>query len=297
MKPKPNELLKRLSFFALVAVCSVAMYFAWPHIDQVLNAEPPPRVERPVLDINRFWSLSTAPAGDVPVISVITKGGWSFVILEDGSLWRLYSQVLGYLSDSSHEQHYSPVWIMDNVATIDIGHCRRGFRVMMILTRCGTLWNLEQDLRWNFNTTSLSPTKVMDNVIAFSIGSWGNVMVITSDGVLWGWGYNQHGQLGNGTTDNIIGQLHDGTNPNFPFPARIMEDVIYVSAIGNRTMAITSDNVLWGWGSNWGGQLSDSTTENFLYPIRIKDDVIAISAGAGYTMAITLDGSLWGCAY
>ena len=57
---------------------------------------------------------------------------------------------------------------------------------------------------------------------------------------------------------------------------------------------ISSDNVLWGWGSNGVGQLGDGTNENRLYPLKIMKGVIVVSAGNGYTMAITSDNVLWG---
>lgn len=76
--------------------------------------------------------------------------------------------------------------------------------------------------------------------------------------------------------------------------AKIMEDVIAVSAGYRYTMAITSDNVLWGWGNNWRGKLGDGTTEERHSPVKIMEDVIAVSAGDGRTVAITADNVLWG---
>ena len=102
-----------------------------------------------------------------------------------------------------------------------------------------------------------------------------------SDGNLWGWGWNFHGQLGDGTTID----RHR--------PIWIMDDVIYVSGGGNHTVVIKTDGSLWAWGRNQHGQLGDGTTENRLYPVHIMDDVIAVSAGAGHTVAIRTDGSLW----
>ena len=119
-------------------------------------------------------------------------------------------------------------------------------------------------------------------------------MAITSDGNLWGWGFNVAGQVGDGTTIDRL------------TPAFIMGDVMYVSAGGNHTMAIRTDGSLWGWGGDYWvdaegnigegnlGQIGDGYTIPRHNPVWIMDDVIQVSAGALHTMAIRADNSLWG---
>jgi len=107
-------------------------------------------------------------------------------------------------------------------------------------------------------------------------------------GSLWGWGCNQDGQLGNGTTITSID------------PVEIMENVIFVSASAGsgpsqgHTMAITSDGTLWGWGANQDFQLGDGTRTSRFRPVEIMSDVIYVATGANHTMAITHDNKLWG---
>ena len=126
----------------------------------------------------------------------------------------------------------------------------------------------------------------MEDVIAVSAGS-SHTMAITSDGVLWGWGRNFSGQLGN------------GTNKNSSNPIKIMEDVIAVSTGTSLTMAITSDDVLWAWGRNGApfiesSWLGDGTNEDQSSPVKIMNDVKYISASGPRSFAITKDGTLWG---
>jgi len=108
---------------------------------------------------------------------------------------------------------------------------------------------------------------------------------ITPDGVLWGWGHNDRGQLGDGTTTDRRS------------PVKIMDDVISVSASGRHTMAIRSDGSLWGWGWNHDGEIGDGTREvrqARLSPVKIMDDVAIVAVGVGRTMAIRSNGSLYG---
>jgi len=68
-----------------------------------------------------------------------------------------------------------------------------------------------------------------------------------------------------------------------------MDDVISVVPTQGGGFAITSDNVLWGWGANWMGQVGDGTTEDRLAPVRIKENI----AKTDGRFAITTDGVLW----
>lgn len=147
------------------------------------------------------------------------------------------------------------------------------------ITEDGQLWS------WPGYDNRPAKNSIFEDVIAMSAGG-GHRMVITSDGTLWGWGNNDRGQVGIGRVANPPRAAINVTE--------IMEDVIVVSAGSSHTMAITSDNVLWGWGSNTWGGLGDGTTDDRHSPIKIMEDVIAVSAGFNRTVAITSDNVLWG---
>lgn len=106
---------------------------------------------------------------------------------------------------------------------------------------------------------------------------------VISNSTLWSWGWNSHGQLGDGTT---INRTH---------PTKIMHDVTYVttSTTAMHSFAITECGTLWGWGFNAAGQLGDGTTIDRHAPVAIMDNVIAVAAGATFSMALRYDGTLW----
>jgi alpha-tubulin suppressor-like RCC1 family protein len=126
-----------------------------------------------------------------------------------------------------------------------------------------------------------------DSIVAISAGSW-HALALKSDGSLWAWGFNDYGQLGNGTS---------GWNNfrNTPVMTGTSTDWTAVSAGGYHTTALKSDRSLWAWGDNDFGQLGNDTTTDSSVPVRVGTDTnwTAISAGYYHTLALKSDGSLW----
>ena len=106
-------------------------------------------------------------------------------------------------------------------------------------------------------------------------------LAIKSDGSLWAWGYNQYGQLG------------DGTTTERDTPVQVLTAVAAVAAGGYHTLAIKSDGSLWAWGMNESGQLGDGTTTERHSPVQILTGVAAVAAGYRHSLALKTDGSLW----
>ena len=116
--------------------------------------------------------------------------------------------------------------------------------------------------------------------------SFGNMYsgIITKDGSLYMCGYNNCGQIGDGTTTNCY------------TPVKILDNVKSVSLGLRHSGAITKDGSLYMWGWNVYGQVGDKTTTTRLIPTKILDNVKSVSLGRIYSGAITKDGSLymWG---
>jgi alpha-tubulin suppressor-like RCC1 family protein len=116
-------------------------------------------------------------------------------------------------------------------------------------------------------------------------------LFIKSDGSLWVMGYNNSGQLGDGT-------LNKTNRPEQIVPG----GVTTIAAGGYHSLFLKSDGSLWAMGQNNFGQLGDGTLNKTNRPEQITNGVIAIAAGGnsgvaesggGQSLFIKSDGSLW----
>ena len=253
--------------------------------------------------------LDTSKGSGVSIASVIPNqviaagSNHCLVIKEDGSLWAWGNNMYGQIGDSTisvyewitidpvlvtDNNKYTPVKIMDSVLSVFAGEGNS-----FAIKEDGSLWawgnneygKLGNGTRGQWDDCSITPTKIMDDVVQVSAGR-NHTMAIKTDGSLWAWGSNFFGQLGNGRTENTWSIYYDK-------PIKIMDSVVLVSTGEEHTMAIKTDGSLWAWGSNFFGQLGNDTTNDSNKPIKIMDDVIQVSAGRYHTMAIKNDGSLW----
>ena len=124
-----------------------------------------------------------------------------------------------------------------------------------------------------------------------------SALFLTTDGKVYGCGYNNSGQLGNGTTANQLTPVRCGSLTNITHVA--------LSGIPHHAYAVENNGNLWVWGHNAQGQLGlgDLTARQtpILHP-SITDAVKAVAAG-GYTTAgagpighglvLRSDGTIW----
>jgi hypothetical protein len=108
---------------------------------------------------------------------------------------------------------------------------------------------------------------------------------VKSDGTLWAWGENDHGQLGDGTTS----ERH--------YPVQIGSDHKWVSVEAgfDHSLAMKSDGTLWAWGWNLYGSVGDGTTSERDSPVQIGSDNkwLSVSGGGFHSLALKSDGAVW----
>lgn len=112
-----------------------------------------------------------------------------------------------------------------------------------------------------------------------------HTMAVLADGSLWGWGYNNKGQLGDGTTTSRFGPVQIGQ----------ATDWVSVACGGDHTVGIRYDGSLWAWGDNTSGKLGDGDTMASTTPRRIGNasNWVSVACGALHTVGLRADGTLW----
>jgi alpha-tubulin suppressor-like RCC1 family protein len=111
-------------------------------------------------------------------------------------------------------------------------------------------------------------------------------LAIRSDGLLFAWGVNAYGQLG----DNLA--INRARNS----PIQIGSNSwTAIAASFGHSLAIRSDGLLFTWGRNNYGQLGDNTTVNKSSPVQIgSNSWVAVSTTRDFSSAIRSDGLLTG---
>ena len=214
-------------------------------------------------------------------------------LFTQGGLWVWGQGVQGQLGDNTLASKSSPVQTVaggTNWKQVSGGR----FHTAAIKTD-GTLWlwgasNYGQ-LGNNGVTSRSSPVQTISGgsnwkTVGRAYGS--HVHAIKTDGTLWLWGYNNYGQLGDGSSithrSSPIQTVAGGTNWK------------EVSGGWIHTAAIKTDGTLWLWGYNYDGQLGDNTTATKSSPVQIiggGTNWKLVSCGHYHNAAIKTDGTLW----
>lgn len=140
-----------------------------------------------------------------------------------------------------------------------------------------------------------SPIQVgsLTNWSSLSIDGYSG-LAIKTDGTLWAWGRNEHGQLG--TATNV------GTTTCFSSPIQIgsLTDYSQVNTSGAHTMFVKTNGTLWGCGYAKNGALGNGVTVSgnpgrYPSPIQIGSLTNWSRVLCGYNtgLALKTDGTLW----
>ena len=265
--------------------------------------------------------ICVMPKGAVACPMVSAGQYHTLALKSDGSLWSWGYNNYGQLGDGtsgSGTDKSAPVQVKGAGGSgnlSDIVAVAAGSNHSVALKSDGSLWawghNGNGQLGDGTTTSRTLPVQVtapsnsgyLSDIVAVGAGS-NHSMALKSDGSLWAWGYNNYGQLGDGTTS----QRNTPVQVKAPSNSGYLSDIVAVGAGYNDSMALKSDGSVWAWGYNYYGQLgigtSGSSTDKSA-PVQVKGaggsgylaDVVAISAGDYFGMALKTDGSVWAWGY
>lgn len=187
-----------------------------------------------------------------------------------------------------NEYELVPVFIAAMVKQVSLG-----LDHSLVLKTDDSLWACgRNDISGQLGIDAIGGSDTLVSVIAdvkqVSAGKY-HSLALKNDGSLWGWGDNLDGQLGNGKS---------GYYERERTPIQITSNVKFVDAGWHHTMFITTNNELWGCGSNTFGQLGNGLSGNNALettPVKVSDSVAFVSAGREHTMIIKTNGTLYAC--
>jgi alpha-tubulin suppressor-like RCC1 family protein len=251
--------------------------------------------------------------GLTDVVKAGGGGGHSVAVRKDGTVWAWGAGFFGAIGPATFELRPVPVQVtgIDGVVDLCVGGAHN-----LVLRGDGTLWTWGRDdhgqlgdggvdrpgrsvLEYQAHTFPVRPTPApvegVHGVRALGAGG-GQSLAILADGTLLAWGFNDFGQLGDGTTsDRFAPAKVEG------LPAGV------VSASGgyHHTVLALEDGTVWACGLNDGGQVGDDSTTNRAVPVQVANltTAVAVSAngggtdaqpgGGGHTAALLADGTVW----
>ena len=218
------------------------------------------------------------------------NGFFSVATKTDGTLWTWGYNNVGQLGQNNTTYFSSPVQVGALTTWSQIG--AGGTHTAAIKTD-GTLWTWGNDgsgrLGLNQPDTDMSSPTQVGALANWSQVDLGNLFstAIKTDGTLWTWGDNGHGQLGLNTPI--------AANMSSPVQVGALTSWLQVSAGSYHVAAIKTDGSLWTWGRGSTGRLGHNNVIDQSSPVQVGALTTWAKATAGnaVTFAIKTDGSLW----
>lgn len=132
---------------------------------------------------------------------------------------------------------------------------------------------------WYWSERQLQPKLIGHEYVRVALGQY-HALGIKRDGSLWGWGSNNHGQLGG---ENVIGDS----------AVRMGEGFISIAVNSNFSLGVRKDGTLWAWGGLERDAKGNALGPKHTKPSLLGKSFVSVSAGDNSYAAIKNDGTLW----
>jgi len=250
------------------------------------------------------------------VVSVAAGYYHSLALCSDGTVAAWGYNVDGQLGNNSTVQSGVPVLVTQSgvLAGKTVISVATGYFHSLALCSDGTVaaWGLNTNGQLGNNTTTQSSVPVLvtqsgvlsgKTVVSVAVG-YTFSLALCSDGTLAAWGYNAHGELGNGnTTQSLVPVLVTQSG------VLAGKTVVSMSAGYTSSLALCSDGTLAAWGANSSGQLGINSLTSSSVPVIVNTTngtsalygktVTSVATGMYHNLAVCSDGTLaaWGNNY
>ena len=228
-----------------------------------------------------------------PVKAIAAGNNHSLALMDNGDVYAWGANGYGQLGDGSAADRYFSVQVLpgEQEGTVHLTHVTdvaAGTHHSLAIVSDGMTDNVFNDgtvYAWGGNNHGQlgintsggeehTPVKVhgpgndtvngLTDVKAVAAGEFFS-LALKTDGSVWAWGGNDHGQLGTNSTDEhptpvqVVGPGGTGT----------LSGITDVAAGEFFSMALKNDGTVWAWGGNSYGQI-DATLQDHKLPVQVK---------------------------
>src|SRR3984957_5407117 len=233
---------------------------------------------------SRADDFSPAPVPGLTGITQVSAGAYdTLAVRSDGTVWAWGSNLYGELGDGTTTDRLTPKQVR---GLSGITQVSAGMYYTLAVRSDGTVWawglNGNGELNGSANkTVQLTPEQVPGLSGITQVATDGfHTLALRSDGTVWSWGTNDHGEIGAGTTKASSR------------PERRSLSAVAQIAVGSETSAaIRSDGTLLTWGDDNTGGLDLGTVRWSVNPTPSPAIgltwVSQIAFGEGYGLALS----------
>ena len=244
-------------------------------------------------DTNNKTTFTEITTNTDDIKSVYCGENHNFILKNDDTLWSCGYNYCGQLGLGDTVNRYTFTKINTNVGNIKSVYCGKDHT--FILKNDGTLWGCGDNSYGRLGlgdttnrNTFIQVTANADDIKEVYCGAF-YTLILKNDGTLWGTGYNDHGEIGLGDTNNRTTFTQITTNT---------DDIKQVYCGASHNFILKNDGTLWSCGyNNFGGLgLGNNTTRTTFTQVTANaDDVKSVYCGCHYTFMLKNDGTLWSC--
>lgn len=274
---------------AIGAVALVLILTAIEAVAQVIVVEP----VNPVIPNGE--TVQFTASGNMTPHLVSASGSHTCALLPDSTVRCWGYNEYGQLGNGTTIDSAAPVGVagITSAVTVSSGHHHTCALLADGTVRC---WGRNEfgelgdgSACWTPPCGTPLPVTVIEisNAVAVSAGAY-HTCALLADGEVRCWGFNEFGQLGDGTF----------TNSSTPVAVTGAAGAVTVASGGYHTCALRPEGSVQCWGRNEFGELGDGSIETSPTPVFVSGltDAAAVSPGGYHTCALIADGTArcWG---
>jgi alpha-tubulin suppressor-like RCC1 family protein len=227
------------------------------------------------------------------VVPPVIDGGdlHSAAVKPDGTVWAWGDNQFGEVGDGTTIDRHTPrqTRTVSNMVAVA---CGSGFTIA--LKADGSVWSWGHNNDGQLGDASLetqnnysTPQKIstLSNIVSIAAGFFSGY-ALRNDGVVFAWGANTNGQIGDGTT----------VRRRTPVQVSGITNAVAISAGDYTGFAVLSDGTVRAWGSNQSGQAGvGSSDNNKLTPVQVSSlsNIVAVAGGGSHSLALDSNHLVW----